>query len=80
MQEAKDIQLRELKDMIQQLNTTVTALTGTIQEKDTAIARLTEEVSYLRTESFTARPLKNVRTSTQTSSACLMKKRGWISR
>lgn len=47
-QEAKDIQLTELKDMIQQLNTTVTALTGTIQEKDAAIARLTEEVSYLR--------------------------------
>ena len=43
-QEAKDIQLTQLKDMVRQLNTTVAALTGTIQEKDAAIAKLTEEV------------------------------------
>ena len=53
-QGAKDIQLAELKDMIRQLNTTVAALTGTIQEKDAAIARLTEEVSYLRQKLFGA--------------------------
>ena len=51
-QEAKDIQLIELKDMIRQLNTTITALTGSIQEKDAAIVRLTEEVSYLRRKLF----------------------------
>lgn len=53
-QGAKDIQLTELKDMIGQLNTTIAALTGTIQEKDAAIARLTEEVSYLRKKLFGA--------------------------
>lgn len=47
-QDAKDIQFAELKDMIAQLNTTIAALTGTIQEKAAAIAKLTEEVSYLR--------------------------------
>ena len=30
-QDAKDIQFAELKDMIAQLNTTIAALTGTIQ-------------------------------------------------
>ena len=43
-QDAKDIQFAELKDMIAQLNTTIAALTGTIQEKDAAIAKLTEDV------------------------------------
>ena len=38
--------------MVRQLNTTVAALTGTIQEKDAAIAKLTEEVSYLRKKLF----------------------------
>ena len=51
-QEAKDIQLPELKDMVRQLNTTVTALVGTIKEKDAAIAKRTEEVTYLRKEVF----------------------------
>lgn len=51
-QEAKDIQLPELKDMVRQLNTTVTALVGTIKEKDAAIAKLTEEVTYLRKKLF----------------------------
>lgn len=51
-QEAKDIQLAELKDMVRQLNTTVAALAGTIKEKDAAIAKLTEEVSYLRKKLF----------------------------
>lgn len=53
-QDAKDIQFAELKDMIAQLNTTIAALTGTIQEKDAAIAELTEEVSYLRKKLFGA--------------------------
>ena len=53
-QDAKDIQFAELKDMIAQLNTTIAALTGTIQEKDAAIAKLTEEVSYLRKKLFGA--------------------------
>ena len=39
--DAKDIQFAELKDMIAQLNTTIAALTGTIQEKDAAIANST---------------------------------------
>lgn len=52
--DAKDIQFAELKDMIAQLNTTIAALTGTIQEKDAAIAKLTEEVSYLRRKLFGA--------------------------
>lgn len=52
--DAKDIQFAELKDMIAQLNTTIAALTGTIQEKDAAIAKLTEEVSYLRRKPFGA--------------------------
>jgi hypothetical protein len=51
-QEAKDIQFTELKDMIRQLNTTIAVLTGSIQEKDAAIVRLTEEVSYLRRKFF----------------------------
>ena len=46
-QDAKDIQFAELKDMIAQLNTTIAALTGTIQEKDAAIAKLTEESSVV---------------------------------
>lgn len=33
-QDAKDIQFAKLKDMIAQLNTTIAALTGTIQEKE----------------------------------------------
>lgn len=53
-QDAKDIQFAELKDMIAQLNTTIAALTGTIQEKAAAIAKLTEEVSYLRKKLFGA--------------------------
>ncbi len=53
-QDAKDIRFAELKDMITQLNTTIAALTGTIQEKDAAIAKLTEEVSYLRRKLFGA--------------------------
>ncbi len=60
-QGAKDIQLMELKDMIQQLNTTVSALQSTIAsqtemlgQKDAAIARLTEEVSWLRRKLFGA--------------------------
>lgn len=53
-QDAKEIQFAELKDMIAQLNTTIAALTGTIQEKDAAIAKLTEEVSYLRKKLFGA--------------------------
>lgn len=53
-QEANDIRFTELKDMIRQLNTTIAALTETIQEKDAAIARLTEEVSYLRRKLFGA--------------------------
>lgn len=53
-QDAKDIQFAELKDMIAQLNTTIAALTGTIQEKDAAIAKLTEEVSNLRKKLFGA--------------------------
>lgn len=53
-QDAKDIQFAELKDMIAQLNTTIAALTGTIREKDAAIAKLTEEVSYLRKKLFGA--------------------------
>lgn len=53
-QEAEDIQIIELKDMVSQLNTTVAALAGTIREKDAAIARLTEEVSYLRQKLFGA--------------------------
>lgn len=52
--DAKDIQFAELKDMTAQLNTTIAALTGTIQEKDAAIAKLTEEVSYLRRKLFGA--------------------------
>lgn len=44
-QDTKDVQFAELKDMIAQLNTTIAALTGTIQEKDAAIAKLTEKVS-----------------------------------
>lgn len=38
--------------MVRQLNTTVVALAGTIQEKDATIAKLTEEVSYLRKKLF----------------------------
>ena len=53
-QDAKDIQFAELKDMIAQLNTTIAALTGTVQEKDAAIAKLTEELSYLRKKLFGA--------------------------
>ena len=65
--DAKDIQFAELKDMIAQLNTTIAALTGTIQEKDAAIAKLTEEVSYLRRKLFGASS-ENARASIQTSS------------
>ena len=60
-QGAKDVQLMELKDMIRQLNTTVSALQSTVTaqtemigQKDAAIARLTEEVSYLRKKLFGA--------------------------
>lgn len=60
-QEAKDIQFTELKDMIRQLNTTVSVLQATIAsqtemlgQKDAAIAKLTEEVSYLRQKLFGA--------------------------
>lgn len=52
--ESRDVQFVELKDMIAQLNHTITVLTGTIQEKETTIAKLTEEVSYLRKKLFGA--------------------------
>lgn len=58
-QDAKDLQLAELKDMIRQLNTTVSSLQDTIAsltellgQKDAAIAKLTEEVTYLRKKLF----------------------------
>ena len=60
-QDAKDIQFAELKDMISQLNNTVSVLHATIAsqsemlgQKDAAIAKLTEEVSYLRKKLFGA--------------------------
>ncbi len=59
--DAKENQLLELKDLILQLNTTVSALQSTIAaqaemigQKDAAIAKLTEEVSYLRRKLFGA--------------------------
>ncbi len=61
LQGAKDIQLAELKDMILQLNNAVSALQATIAsqaeaigQKDAAIAKLTEEVFYLRRKLFGA--------------------------
>ena len=60
-QEARDLQFTELKDIILQLNQTVSALQSTVAaqtellgQKDAAIARLTEEVSYLRRKLFGA--------------------------
>lgn len=60
-QRAKDIQFMELKDMVQQLNTTVSSLQSTVAaqtemlgQKDATIAKLTEEVSYLRKKLFGA--------------------------
>lgn len=60
-QEARDLQFTELKDIILQLNKTVSALQSTVAaqtellgQKDAAIARLTEEVSYLRRKLFGA--------------------------
>lgn len=60
-QDAKDIQFAELKDMIAQLNTTIAALTGTIQEKDAAIAKLTEESSVVNPSYHSFRPLSSFR-------------------
>ena len=60
-QDAKDIQFAELKDMIAQLNTTIAALTGTIQEKDEAIAKLTEESSVVNPSYHSFRPLSSFR-------------------
>lgn len=82
-QEAKDIQFTELKDMIRQLNTTVSVLQSTIEsqtemlgQKDAAIAKLTEEVSYLRQKLFGASSEKRSDTfPNQTSSPFLIRKR-----
>lgn len=59
--DAKDIQFAELKDMISQLNNTISTLQAAIAsqsemlgQKDAAIAKLTEEVSYLRKKLFGA--------------------------
>ena len=60
-QDAKDIQFAELKDMIAQLNTTIAALTGTIKEKDAAIAKLTEESSVVNPSYHSFRPLSSFR-------------------
>ena len=58
-QSARDVQLTELKDMISQLNMTVTsqsktmeAMTSMLAEKDQRIAELTEELRLLRQKLF----------------------------
>ena len=53
-QEARDIQFMELKDVILQLNNTVAAQAEQLGQKDAAIAKLMEEVSYLRKKLFGA--------------------------
>ena len=58
-QSARDVQLTELKDMIRQLNDTVSAqsrtmdsMTAMLAEKDQRIAELTEELRLLRKKIF----------------------------
>ena len=61
MQSARDVQYKELKDMIGQLNNTVSSqnktmesMTAMLAEKDQRIAELTEELRLLRKKLFGA--------------------------